>query len=286
MKTIHYLAVVMISLRLFSSSTWAQDLPAFMTPDPNTPSPIEVYDTVFIEEMTWMEVRNALRAGKTTVIIATGGVEQNGPYVATGKHNYTLLATTDAIARKLGDALVAPIVPFVPEGRIDPPSGHMRYPGTISVKPETFQRLLTDIASSFKAHGFKHIILIGDSRGNQVGMQAVADTLSIEWPTDSTSIHYISEYYNAHPVLPQNKWLETQGIHEVDEGLHDNFVSSAILMTVDPNLVRMQQRIKANKFSINGVNLAPSERTIEIGKRAVEYLTEKTVVAIQKAIGK
>src|SRR5262249_713839 len=92
------------------------------SPDPTIPPPIAGRDSIFIEELTWLEVRDALRAGKTTAIIATGGVEMNGPYLATGKHNYILRATTEAIARKLGDALVAPIVPFVPEGEIDPPS--------------------------------------------------------------------------------------------------------------------------------------------------------------------
>src|ERR1019366_7463166 len=74
---------------------------------PDAKRPIEPLDSVFIEELTWMEVRDALKAGKTTVIIPTGGVEQNGPYLATGKHNYVLRATTEAIARKLGNALVA-----------------------------------------------------------------------------------------------------------------------------------------------------------------------------------
>ena len=97
--------------------------------------PIAARDSVFIEELTWLEVRDAIRAGKTTVIIATGGVEQNGPYLASGKHNYVLRATTEAIARKLGNALVAPIVPFVPEGDISPPTSHMKYHATISVRP-------------------------------------------------------------------------------------------------------------------------------------------------------
>ena len=102
--------------------------------------------------MTWMEVRDAIRSGKRTAIIATGGVEQNGPYLVTGKHNVILRATTQAIARELGNALVAPIVPFVPEGDIDPPTGHMRYPGTISVRESTFRALLTDVAMSLKGH--------------------------------------------------------------------------------------------------------------------------------------
>src|SRR5437764_13608369 len=112
--------------------------PSATSPDPNTPRPIEALDTVFIEEMTWMEVRDALKAGKTTVLIPTGGVEQNGPYLSTGKHNVILRGTAEAIARKLGDTLVAPVVAFVPEGNIDPPSSHMKYPGTISLPEEPY----------------------------------------------------------------------------------------------------------------------------------------------------
>ena len=95
-------------------------------------------DTVWIEEMTWMDVRDALKAGKTTAIISTGGMEPNGPWLVTGKHNYVLRTNCDVIARKLGNALCAPIVELVPEGRIDPPSGHMRSPGTISLREETY----------------------------------------------------------------------------------------------------------------------------------------------------
>src|SRR5258707_8309661 len=144
-----------------------------ITPDPNKPRPIDALDSVFVEELTWMEVRDALKAGKTTVIIPTGGVEQNGPYLATGKHNYILRATTEAIARKLGNALVAPIVPFVPEGDIDPPTEHMKYPGSISLTEDTYERLLAEICACFRTHGFLHIVLIGDSGGNQQGMKAV-----------------------------------------------------------------------------------------------------------------
>jgi len=96
-----------------------------------------------------------MRAGNRTVLIPTGGVEQNGPYLVLGKHNIILRATMDAVARKLGDALVAPIVAFVPEGDHEPASGHMRYPGTVSVTQETFEAILTDVATSMKSHGIQ-----------------------------------------------------------------------------------------------------------------------------------
>src|SRR5687767_4117382 len=100
------------------------------SPDPAMPRPIDAIDSVFLEELTWLEVRDAIKAGKTTAIVTTGGIEQSGPYLAVGKHNYVNRAMCAAIARHLGNALCAPNVPFVPEGNIDPPSAHMRYPGT------------------------------------------------------------------------------------------------------------------------------------------------------------
>src|SRR5262245_46961967 len=90
-------------------------------------------DTVFLEQLTWDEVRDSIAAGKTTVIVPTGGTEQNGPHMALGKHNVRVAANADAIARRLGNALVAPVMAYVPEGGIDPPTGHMRFAGTISL---------------------------------------------------------------------------------------------------------------------------------------------------------
>jgi creatinine amidohydrolase/Fe(II)-dependent formamide hydrolase-like protein len=251
------------------------------SPPFNAKSPIDALDSVFIEELTWMEVRDALKAGKTTVIVPTGGVEQNGPYLATGKHNYILRATTEAIARKLGNALVAPIVPFVPEGDIDPPTGHMKYPGTISLTENTYQLLLTDICASLKTHGFEHIVMIGDSGGNQKGMKAVAGKLNKKWAGSRTRAHFIPEYYNYDGV---DQWLANQGINQRDEGLHDGLAVTAIMMTVDPTTVRMKQRIAADKFRINGIELAPAERTIELGKRIVDLRAEATVQAIRRAM--
>jgi creatinine amidohydrolase len=254
-------------------------LPDPVKPDPETPRPIAAKDTVFTEDLTWMEIRDAMRAGKDTVIVATGGIEQNGPYLVTGKHNVVLRATTEALARKL-NALVAPIVPFVPEGDIDPPSLHMKYPGTISVTEETFQSLLTDICASLATHGFKNIVLIGDSGGNQAGMKAVAEQLNAKWVGRPTKVYYIPEYYDYGAV---SQFLVDKGIKETPEGFHDDFGMTAVMMSVDPDTVRTQQRIEAGKFRINGVELAPKAKTIEWGKKIVEFRVEATATAYRAA---
>ena len=138
----------------------------------------EDVNTVFIEEMTWTEVREAIDRGATTVILPTAGTEQNGPHMVTGKHRYIIEEASDRIARELGDALVAPTVTYVPEGGVDPPSGHMQYAGTITLPNEFFMKLVEYAARSFRAHGFTDIAFIGDSGGNQRGMEAVATMLN------------------------------------------------------------------------------------------------------------
>ncbi len=246
--------------------------------DLNKPSPIDRHDTVFIEEMTWMEVRDAKQDGKSTILIPTGGIEQNGPYVALGKHNYVLRQDCEAIARGLGDALVAPIVPFVPEGNHSPKSHHMRYPGTISITEETFERLLVDIATSFKVHGFEHIFLLGDSGDNQYGMERVAEQLSSRWRDEPTKVHYISEYYDPGAI---EDWLKTKGIIEKDEGLHDRYRYEAQILTLEPEHIRLSQRLDAGLGSINGISLLPIERTYAIGWQLIAFQADRTIKAIK-----
>jgi creatinine amidohydrolase len=257
--------------------------PSPTRPDPEAKRPIAARDTVFIEDMTWMEVRDALRAGKTTAIVATGGVEQNGPYLATGKHNVILRGTTEAVARKLGDALVAPIVLFVPEGGIEPKSGHMLYPGTISVSQDTFRRLLSEICASLRAHGFNRIVLIGDSGGNQSGMRTVANRLNETWSAAGVRVLYIKQYYDYSAV---KKWLEKQGVKQTPEGYHDDFAMTAQMMAVDPDSVRMNERIAAGKFRINGIELAPVEKSRDWGRKIIDFRAEATVSAIRAALKK
>ena len=263
---------------------------------PDAPRPIEAGVSLWAEELTFMEIRDAVREGTTTIIIGTGGVEQNGPYVVGGKHNYVLQTVLPYIAREIGHALIAPIVKFVPEGEIEPRrTGHMEYAGTISVKEATFEALLADICRSYKAHGFVDIVLVGDSGGNQTGMANVADKLNRKWTKERARVHYLPEYYE------QDKWsygyLKSLGITQIDRtppagqpqdrpadwrnGIHDDVYYEAQIAVQDPKLIRMEQRTKVGLFSLHGVDLAPVSRTIEIGRKLAEYRAGITAKAFQ-----
>ena len=245
----------------------------------NMPRPIDMHDSVWIEDLTMLEVRDLIKAGKTTALILTGGIEENGPYLTTGKHNHVLKATGESIARALGNALVAPIVTLEPGNPLRPNLS----PGTIVLSQATFQAVLTDMANSLRSQGFKDVIMVGDSGGNAKGMQAASTSLNAEWKGQGR-VHYIPEYYNYADV---EKFEEEQlGIHEKLEGYHDDYYISAIISTVSTDAIRMPERRKAGKFVINGVPLDPIAKTIENGKKMVAFRTEVTVAAIKKSMAK
>ncbi len=247
----------------------------------DTPNPLPAPNTVWLEEMTWMDVRDAIAAGKKTVNIPTGGMEPNGPWLVTGKHNYVLHTNCDAIARKLGNALCAPIVKFVPEGSYDPPSGHMTSPGTITARETTFRALLTDITASLKAHGFENIIYIGDSGGNQGGQRAVADSLTALWKGAPVVAH-IQEYYDYASVA---KYIEGRGVKPTKaDGLHDDPEITMNMFIDDPKSVRYDERVKAGKADINGVSLKDRKQITAWAKEIVAFRAQVTTDAINKAI--
>ena len=280
-KLTAYLTALIFSM-LLNPGALAQDMKA--------PRPIDGIDSVFIEELTWMEVRDGISDGKTTVLIGTGGIEQNGPYVSSGKHNFVLRATTEAIARKLGNALVAPIIKFVPEGNINPPSGHMSYHATISVRQETFRAILIDVITSLAQHGFTDIVLFGDSGGNQDGMQQVVQELNSSWEGNPSRVHFIPEYYRE-DIYSCNYLEKELGIFQqpadcvaTRNEYHDDYHYSSIISTVNPDMIHAKQREAVGLFRINGVSLSPLEKTIGNGRKLVEYRAEITVRAINKAI--
>jgi creatinine amidohydrolase len=248
----------------------------------DAPNPLPAVGTVWLEEMTWMDVRDAMKAGKRTVIVPTGGVEPNGPWLALGKHNYVLQSNCDAIARKLGNALCAPIVKFVPEGDYTTKSGHMASPGTITMREETFRAILEDIARSLQAHGFENIIFIGDSGGNQEGQKTVAEKLNAEW-SGKTIVAHIPQYYDYPGVA---KYFAEQGLIKegTSDNMHDDPIIALNMFNTDPNAIRFEQRVKAGKASINGVDLSNRAKNAELAKKIVEHRATVTADAIRKAI--
>lgn len=238
-------------------------------------------DTVFIEEMTWSEIRAAIDGGKTTLIIPTAGTEQNGPHMVMGKHRYIIEMASDRIARQLGNALVAPTVTYVPEGSVDPPSGHMRYAGSITVPNEVFMDIVEWGARSGAVHGFTNIVLIGDSGGNQRGMEEVANKLNTEWAGGPVRVHFIPDYYSANGF---REWVMEEGETEDAIGSHAGILDTSLLLYVNPQHIRKDKLAPLGGGEGSGVSGDPSRASVERGEKGMELRVDAAVRQIQAKI--
>lgn len=269
------IAVITAGLMPYAASAQSDEMK-----DMNTfPRPIALADNVWIEELTMPEVRDLLADGWRTALILTGGIEENGPYLTTGKHNHVLRVMGESIAREFGQTLVAPIVTIEPGNPERATS-----PGGIRYSQETYRAVLRDYAVSLRAQGFTSIFLMGDSGGNLRGMQEVADALRAEWADDGVVIAHIPEYYNYQDVLAFQR--DELGIDEDPrlEGLHDDYYITTIIMNDDPEYVRLAQRIDAGKASINDISILPIDEALEHGRRLIEFRTDATIEAMRAAI--
>jgi len=241
-------------------------------------------DTVFLEELTWDEIRDRIAAGATSVIIATAGTEQKGPHMAMGEHRYVLEHTTDRIARALGNALVAPIITYVPEGGWDPPSGHMRMPGTISLPNEMFMDLLEHAARSLRAGGFRDVLFIGDSGGNQNGMRAVAEKLNAEWAGSGSRAHFIGDYYAKSSDDAERYITGELGVPREDIGGHAGMTDTSQMMFVDPAHVRMDRLAPRGGFEGSGVSGDPTKASRELGEKLLQIKIDNALAQIRAAV--
>jgi creatinine amidohydrolase/Fe(II)-dependent formamide hydrolase-like protein len=247
------------------------------------PRPIDALDSVWIEELTYMEVRDAMKAGKTTALVFAGSTEQNGPYLPGGKHQYALRLVGEAIARQLGDALIAPLIPL----EAGNPENEFLEWGSLYLSADTFRAVVRDVATSLKSQGFEHVMLMGDSGGNTAGLRAVAEELSAAWG-DAATIHHIPEFYNWASRGGVRDFVQQNGIAEQinADGIHDEYGLTAVMMASGPKLVRYDQRLAADKLTINGVDISDKAAVAEMGRKIVEFRANTAVAAIRTARGR
>jgi creatinine amidohydrolase/Fe(II)-dependent formamide hydrolase-like protein len=237
---------------------------------------------VYLEDFTWSEVRDALRAGTTTIIVPVGGTEQSGPHMVLGKHNLRARFLAGRIATELGRTLVAPVIAYVPEGRISPPTGHMRFPGTISVPDEALRGVLEGAARSFRQAGFRDIVLLGDSGNYQSQLQAVATKLNRDRAGSSARVHFIAEYYRG-TQAPYILALRDKGLSDAQIGTHAASADTSLLLAVEPGGVRTDRLALADEPS-SGVAGDPRAASAELGRIGVELVVARSVAAIRAAL--
>ena len=240
---------------------------------------------VFLEDLTAPELHDRVSSGTTTVLVPIGGTEQNGPHMVLGKHNARAKFLATRIAERLGNAVVAPVIAYVPEGSITPPAAHMRFTGTISISETAFESILESTAKSFRQHGFHDIVFLGDHGGYQKSMLRAADKINKAWGGDTSFRAYgLTAYYEASEA-PFNQILRSKGFTAAEIGTHAGLSDTSLALAVDPALVHTDKLADAAKNSpANGVAGDPRKSTAEIGQWGVDLIVDKSVQAIQHAI--
>jgi creatinine amidohydrolase len=240
---------------------------------------------VQIEDLTWTELKARIAAGTTTILVPIGGTEQNGPHMVLGKHNVRARALADEIAQRLGNAVVAPVVSYVPEGSITPPVAHMRFTGTISIPEATFESLLEATARSFKQHGFRDVVFLGDHGGYQKSEERVAARLNREWKSDpACRVYALLDYYDVTQTAFV-KSLRDKGYGTAEIGTHAGLADTALSLAVDKSLVRGDVLAKGAQLdAAHGVHGDPRRATADLGRIGVDQIVDASVAGIQRAI--
>ena len=252
----------------------------------NKPRTIDGINTVWLEELTQPEFRDLIKDGYTTVLIMTGGVENNDGNLSMNKHNINNKLLGEMMARKMGKTLVAPLVTLEPGN-----AGPNIQPGRAGpmLSQATYTALLFDMGNYLRSMGFKEIYYMGDSGGNGRGMQTAADSLTKVYADspDKVSFKHIAEYYNHTSVIQpylQNELKIPEGIKigasTGTSGLHEELGIDATMALADPQSIRFAQRVKAGQAEINGIKFESLKWLQELGRKVAELRVTTTINAI------
>ncbi len=239
--------------------------------------------TVFLEDLTWTELRDQIQSGKTTIVIPIGGTEQSGPDVALGKHNARVKVLSQRIAEALGNALVAPVIAYVPEGGYAPPTSHMRFPGTITVPDDVFEKTLESAANSFRVHGLRNIVFLGDHGSYQNDIRRAVAQLNKNWAGSDARAFAPPEYYAASSD-GYAQILRERGYRDAEIGTHAGLADTSLLLAVAPQMVR-QDRLRSGpkpgpSDGVYGGD--PRRSSAELGQLGIDAIVSRTVSAIRK----
>ncbi len=240
--------------------------------------------SVQLEDLTWTELRARVAAGVTTVLVPLGGTEQSGPQIALGKHNARVRALAERIALRLGDAIVAPVVAYVPEGDIAPPTQHMRWPGTISIPVPAFEATLEGAARSLLAHGLCHVVFLPDHGGYLASVARAAQQVNRGRPAPKAGCGALalSEYYRASEA-DFAKVLKAKGFTAAEIGIHAGLADTALTLATAPSLVRTDAATLASGVDREGAAGDPRRATAALGRAGVDHVVEASVAAIRAA---
>jgi creatinine amidohydrolase/Fe(II)-dependent formamide hydrolase-like protein len=234
-------------------------------------------EQVEMERMTHPEIHDAIqKQGKTTVLIYNGGTEQRGPQAVLGGHTFMARRTAEAIARRLGNALVAPVLPFSPAGSHLNPN----WPGSVDLSPELYAKVNEAVVASMVTNGFQNVILMGDHGGGQQELASLARTLNARYSPKGVHVYFCSSVYKE-AREDFNAWLKQHGL---PVGTHASIPDTSELMYLGGEEYVRKDRLAAGNGK-NGVVGDPRKSSAELGKQVFDMKVDYGVKEIRRLIG-
>jgi creatinine amidohydrolase/Fe(II)-dependent formamide hydrolase-like protein len=178
-----------------------------------------------LDTMTSPDVREAIAAGRDTVVFALGATEQHGPHLP--------LATDALIGDHLAMLIAERLDAFVgPTVRVGCSSHHLEFPGTLSVDDETFHGIVHGLVRSAARGGFARVVLIPTHGGNFAPLGEALNRLEPDLPIR------VSALTDVRVLLAIAQTGEEEfGVPLSSGGLHAGEWETSLLMAARPDLV-------------------------------------------------
>lgn len=234
---------------------------------------------VDLAHMTTAELRGRLGKGCPIALVYNGGVDQTGPHVALGKHIFRANAYGQAIARRLDDAILAPIIPFAPNGT---PS--VELPGEVSLRPATFVAINEDLVRSLIDGGFRRVAILADHGLGLAELKALGDRLDAEFKPRNIRIFYAGDVYSRARRKIEQEIKASGRLAGGHGGLWDTSETMAIdRSAVRPGLFALGTTDEDGNGPINGAGFSgdPRGATAALGRRFGERRVRLAVSQIR-----
>jgi creatinine amidohydrolase len=254
-----------------------------------------------MEEMSWEEIGEAMKEGKTTALLYAGSIEQHGPHLPTCTDTLLGYAVGERVAKKLGNALVAPVVrPGLSEHHID-------FPGTFTLSFETFCKLVEECCVSLARQGFKNIVVISSHGGNTDALKAYTPYISKKVADKATIFFLIIDQEMHHEIT--NRFMKKTKATLGEMGAHSGLSETSMVLAVRPELVDMKRARNGRSDDVfylpenvlisqmqafthgikaqikNGILGDPRRSTAELGEEMLEAYAEEQASQIKKIMG-
>ena len=251
------------------------------------PQAVFAQRSVYIEDLTWPEVQQEITAGKTSAIIYAGSTEQNGPHMAIGKHNFIARWVAGAIAIRLGDALVYPTLPFAPTGDLVARTGHMRFPGSVSLTSRSYGAVVHDVALSALDAGFRNVFIMGDHGDGQDVLAAVAASLDAQWRPNGARVFYVRDvYFKEKQQAHAYEVAHHLPTHDVHAGTDDT--SELMALDAHHRWIRSDKLTpsEGSQTARTGVDGDPTNASPALGDVFLQYKIDDAVAQIRQLLGR